>query len=135
MVKKAELTGLAHIGVFTQDLETSIAFYKKLGFKEDARSMAGTTKLGFVSLGTCLIELIQPADAEAVQARCKNGIVAHICIECTGIKDVVDGFKAQGLIPADAQATQNDEILDGIKNIFFDGPSGESIELMEYFNR
>ena len=33
---------------------------------------------------------------------------------------------------ADAQVMYNEKILGGIKNIFFDGPSGESIELFDY---
>ena len=41
-------------------------------------------------------------------------------------------FKARGIIPETAQVSYSDKILGGVKNIFFDGPSGEAIELFDY---
>ena len=135
MAKQAQMVGLAHIGIFTKDAEASKTFYQKLGFKVDAESNNGGTRLLFMSLGTCLLELIQPADLSSVDARPSNGIVGHVAIECTGIDELVEGFKAQGLIPQDAKVSTADNILGGIKNLFFDGPSGESIELFDYYTR
>lgn len=132
--KPAKMIGLAHIGIFTKDLEASKAFYSKLGFSLDAESCPGA-KLAFMSLGSCLLELIQPADTAAVDAKSTDGIVAHVAIECTNIEEVVAGFKAQGIIPADAAINTADNILDGVKNIFFAGPSGEQIELFDYYRR
>ena len=65
MNANAKLTGLAHIGIFTADLDKSVEFYKSLGFTVDADSCPGP-KLVFMSLGTCLIELICPPDASAL---------------------------------------------------------------------
>lgn len=131
-MKEAKLTGLAHIGIKTSDLQKSIAFYKELGFAMDGTEDVGA-KLGFISLGNCLIELIEPADKATLQGL-TEGIVAHVAIECTNIEGVVDGLKQKGYIAPDATINQMD-ILGGVKNIFFAGPSGESLELFDYFNR
>lgn len=130
--KPAKLLGLAHIGIYTKDLEASKAFYTKLGFRLDGESCPGA-KLAFMSLGSCLLELIQPADPAAQLPG--DGVVAHVAIECTGIDELVTSLKAQGLVPQQAQVSTSDNILDGIKNIFFPGPSGESIELLDYYRR
>ena len=127
----AKLTGLAHIGIFTADLDASVAFYKQLGFKVDAECAPGP-RLTFMSLGTCLLELICPPDPAALEKRNPNGWIGHVCIECHHIDEVVADFKARGIIPETAQVSYSDKILGGIKNIFFDGPSGEAIELFDY---
>ena len=131
MNNEAKLTGLAHIGIFTADVEKSAAFYESIGFRRDAESNPGP-RLVFMSLGTCLLELIQPANLAELDRRTANGWIGHVCIECTHIDDVVAEFKARGIVPQDAQVSYNADILGGIKNIFFDGPSGESIELFDY---
>ena len=133
--KAPALLGLAHIGVFTKDAEVSAAFYRKLGFTVDAQSGNGGTRLVFLSLGSCLLELIQPADVSSVDARPTDGIVGHIAIECTNIDELVKGLKAEGLVPESAAVSTNDNILGGVKNLFFQGPSGESIELFDYYKR
>ena len=127
----AKLTGLAHIGIFTTDLDKSVKFYESSGFKKDAENDIGT-KLAFMSLGTCLLELICPPDPEKVLARPADGLIGHVCIECEHIDELVADYKARGIIPANAEVSYNEKILGGIKNIFFDGPSGESIELFGY---
>ncbi len=131
MNNNAKLTGLAHIGIFTADVDKSVAFYESLGFHKDAESNPGP-RLVFMSLGTCLLELIQPTNPAELDRRTPDGWIGHICIECTHIDDVVADFKARGIVPQDAQVGYSEKILGGIKNIFFDGPSGESIELFDY---
>ncbi len=126
----AKLTGLAHIGIFTPDFDKSVAFYKELGFTLDNECDIGT-HLGFMSLGTCLLEIIAPQDKERAN-RPANGIIGHVCIEVKGIDEFVAEYKKKGIIPEDAKVMFNEKILGGIKNIFFDGPSGESIELFDY---
>lgn len=127
----AKLTGLAHIGIFTPDFEKSVAFYKELGFTLDNECDIGT-HLGFMSCGTCLLEIIAPEDKTKATSRPTDGIIGHICIEVKNIDEFVAEYKKKGIIPEDAQVMYNEKILGGIKNIFFDGPAGESIELFDY---
>ena len=56
--------GLAHIGIFVKDMETSKKFYSEiLDFSIDheysLNEGAELVKLAFISSGTCLIELVQ----------------------------------------------------------------------------
>jgi len=127
------LLGLAHIGIYTKDIDTSVSFYEKLGFELIGTGNPGA-KLAFVSLGTCIIELIQPADLKRLEGL-TGGIIPHFAIECQNIEAVVEKYKTMGIIPQEASVSTSDKVMDGIKNIFFVGPSGERIELLDYYNR
>ena len=131
-MKEARLTGLAHIGIKTDDVQKSIAFYKELGFTLDNYEDIGA-KLGFMSLGNCLIELIEPADKETLKGL-KEGIVAHVAIECENIEGVAEKLKAKGYVDQEASINTMG-ILGGVKNLFFKGPSGEELELFDYYTR
>ncbi len=128
----SELKGLAHIGVYTKDMDTSVAFYKKLGF-EFVNIYDRGTKLGFVKLGDLLVELIQPADLSRLEGL-KGGIIAHFALEVQDIEAVVEDLKAQGLIADDAKINESGT-MGGMKNVFLEGPMGERIELLEYTSK
>lgn len=130
----AGLKGLAHIGVFTGDMEKSLDFYcNKLGMEHYYSCDLGKTLLRFVRAGSCIIELIQP-DGYA-GGRPADGIVAHIAIEVEDIRSVVADLKAKGV----QFSTEDVAVLPvlfptGSTNIFFTGPNGESLELYEYIS-
>ena len=118
------IKGLAHIGIYVNDMAASIDFYKRLGFKLD-REEEHSVKLAFLSAGTCLIELIEKPHERTA------GIVDHIAIEVSGIEAVVKSANEKGII-IDAAAIQSIDIMGGIKNVFFNGPDGERLEFFEY---
>lgn len=123
------LLGLHHIGVHTADIEKSIEFYKTLGLTLDrAVSIPGGTELAFLSVGSLVIELVQPADKSTVAKR-GAGIVDHVAIAVKDIEGTIAELAAKG-IPIDASKISPSTTLNA-KNIFFDGPSGERIELFE----
>ncbi len=128
----SDFKGLAHIGVYTKDMDTSIAFYKKLGF-EFVNLYDRGNKLGFIQLGDLLVELIQPADQSRLEGL-GGGIIAHFAVEVKNIEAIVERFKAEGLIAADAKVNESAN-MGGSKNTFMVGPMGERIELLEYTNR
>lgn len=128
----AGLKGLAHIGVFTADMEKSLDFYcGKLGMELFYSCDLGTTKLRFVRAGGCIVEFIQPADYDG--GRPGDGVVAHIAIEVEDIRALVASLRAKGV----AFATEDVSVIPslfptGSTNIFLTGPNGESLELYEY---
>lgn len=122
-----KIIGLAHIGVRTADIEKSIEFYQALGFELTNRADVGT-KLAFLDCGACEVELIQ-----AAQFNKDEGPVAHIALNVQNIEEYAADKKAKGLIPADAEIKCMD-ILGGVKNLFFKGPSNETLELFDYYN-
>lgn len=124
-MKEAKMTGLSHIGIYTKDMDSAIDFYKRLGFTLDAECKPDV-RLAFLSLGSCIIELIENDKEWPVE-----GLIPHIAIECENIDDLVDNLKQRGFIKEDVSVCFNPGILGGVKNIFFDGPSGERLELFD----
>lgn len=128
----AGLKGLAHIGIFTADMEKSLDFYtNKLGMEHYYSLDLGKTLLRFVRAGSCIIELIQPENYTG--GRTGDGVVAHVAIEVEGIRSVVAGLKAKGVRFNSEDVTVLPGLFPtGSTNIFFNGPNGESLELYEY---
>lgn len=127
----AGLKGLAHIGVFTADMEKSLNFYcDTLGMEQFYAIDMGKTKLRFVRAGSCIVELIGPADYPGGRG---EGVVAHIAIEVEDIRGVVKSLKAKGVkFAAEDVSVIPDLFPTGSTNIFLSGPNGESLELYEY---
>jgi len=122
----SKVTGLAHIGIFTKDIDKSIEFYKCLGFTVDNEENVGI-RLAFLSAGNCLIELVEQVDSPPRTA----GIVDHVAMVVNNIDAAIESAKANG-IEIDASTVASMPILGGIKNVFFEGPDGERLEFFEY---
>lgn len=128
--------GLAHIAVYTTDMGKSIAFYETLGGECTARDSVqkpgGVNLLAMVRLADFEIELIQPGDGTVVPTQ--DGVIPHFAIEVEDLPLVVNELRAMGL---DTFRTEEPVVLPklfgGLQNIFFKGPSGELIELIEHF--
>ena len=124
--------GLSHIGVFVRDMETSLRFYLTLGFecysKAEVQNKDGAIKLAFLKSGTCEIELIQPP----VYEEREDGKVDHIALRVGNIDVMMQKLIDNG-VPFDTQEPVMMPTLfdNGIKNVFFRGPDGERLELVE----
>ena len=86
------LTGVAHIGIPTNDLDKTIAFYKKLGFVSALETVnkAAGERVAFLQLGDLMIETY-----ENHRAAEKAGAIDHVALQ--GDKDRrnlsrLDGF-------------------------------------------
>jgi len=117
------ITGLAHIGIYVNNMDESIDFYKRLGFTLD-REAKPVVRLAFLSTGTCLIELIEKPHERSA------GIIDHIALEVDNIDMAVAEANEKG-IHIDA-AEIRESLLGGVRNLFFNGPNGERLELFEY---
>ena len=135
-----QIIGLAHICIYTLDLEASLGFYTgQLGFRNTYRTlMRPEVHDGFfplqyaeVRLGGCVIELLQPADPARVQPG-RKGIIEHIALEVKGIEAVLERLKASGLAGPNTEILDLPDLFGGVRGFFIQGPSGESIELFEY---
>jgi lactoylglutathione lyase len=126
-----ETLGLAHIGVFTTDIEKSIRFYTELlGFENYHSAQLGGTKLAFIKTGSCIIELVQPEDTTAIATR-TNGIVDHVAIAVKDISKLVCRLFDEGIEFESDDVMSLPGLFDGAKAIFFKGPNGERLELFE----
>ena len=123
-----KITGLAHIGIFVKDIDVSIDFYKRLGFTLDKEAEHGI-RLAFLSAGDCLIELVEQKDLPPRTA----GQVDHVAMVVDDIEAAIKNAKANG-VEIDSSLVNSIDILDGIKNVFFEGPDGERLEFFEYLS-
>ena len=127
-----EITGLAHICVFTSDMSKSLAFYTDtLGFEVVHRThLDSGYGFGMVRRGSCIIELLQPDDANQMKTR-ESRPIDHIAIEVKDINTVVAKLKAKG-ISFFTPIIDDPNLMGGVRIAFFKGTSGEVFELFEY---
>ncbi len=129
--------GLAHIAVYTTDLTCSIRFYEALGgtctMRGKVQKKTGINQLAMIRLVDFEIELIEPGDGTVVTTG--GGVIPHFAIEVENLSLVVDSMRAMGIDTfCTEQQNMLPELFGGLQNIFFRGPSGEMIELIEHFD-
>lgn len=127
-------TGLAHIALFTKNLDASVKFYEALGGTvtdhADVQKPAGTNHITMVKMPGFYLEIIEPHDGSPVTA--EGGLFPHIAIEVDDIDAAVSDMKAKGITSFRSEPPMELPIFGGIKNIFFFGPDGELLELLEH---
>ena len=122
------VTGLAHIGIMTDDAKKCADFYiKNLGFRSFYSYAIGELCLEFVECGGCIIEFVQSGTVDHA------GVVDHVALNVQGIEALVEQLKANGIeFETEEISKMPDFYPNGVKNIFFRGPAGERIELFDY---
>lgn len=126
--------GLAHIAIYTVDMEESIAFYEKIGgsvYKRDSVQIPeGEKKLTLVEFGGFLLELIEPPAGELVPAG--EGSIPHFAVYVDDLDKAAAAIKEAGVISfMTPEKKVLPETFGGLQNWFFTGPSGEQIELLQ----
>ena len=129
--------GLAHICIFTGNLEKSVGFYtENLGFTKVYETYIEKNdwniKYVVVKLDRCIIELLEPDDKKDLQLS-KEGTIAHIAIEVRNLAEAVKELKGKK-VEFTTEIFGFDKLLNGVEGAFIKGPSGELIELFEYKN-
>lgn len=127
-----DINGLAHICVFTSDMTKAPAFYTDtLGFEVVHRThLDSGYGFGLVHRGSCVIELLEPDDANKVKYR-TTGPIDHIALEVKDINTVVAKLKAKG-VSFSTPIIDDPNMMGGVRIAFFTGASGEVFELFEY---
>lgn len=127
-----EITGLAHIGVFVQDIEKSKKFYKDIlcfecYFENGIETDDGIIKVAFIRLGSCVIELVEFPGHDK---RAQNGVVAHIALNVNDIDLMQICLEKKGVKFETEKPVDLPMIFDkGVRYINLHGPDGEIIEL------
>lgn len=122
------VTGLAHIGIMTDDAKKCADFYiSNLGFHPFYSYQKDGLCLEFVKNGGCIIEFIQGTHTP------EAGTVNHVALEVQGIEALTRQLREKGIrFETDEITKMPDLFPNGVKNIFFSGPAGERIELFDY---
>lgn len=126
IIKKIE-----HTAIIVKNIDESIAFYTDMfGMKLRTKGSNGKRILAFVYFEEhpeSEIELIQDIDGEQTDYS-PTGIVNHLAFTVEDIEAAIEHFKTKGLsFKAEAPGTS----IDGAKIIFFEGPNGELLQLVQ----
>lgn len=129
------LTALAHVALYTKDLETSINFYKQLGGttagRADVIKQTGVNHLAMIAMPGFSLEIIEPHDGSPVTN--EGGLFPHLAIETDDIEAAIVDLKAIGVTTFRTEKPVDmPTLFGGIRNIFFTGPDGELLELVEH---
>lgn len=127
---------LAHIAIYTPDIERSIKFYETLGaectMRDSVQKPTGVNQLAMLTLINFEIELIQPGDGKMPAG---EGVIPHFAVEVANLPLVVNEMRVMGLGEfCTEEPIELPNLFGGLRNIFFKGPSGEMVELIEHFN-
>ena len=122
-------TGIQHIGIPTNDIETTIAFYHKLGFKTAFETVneEANERVAFLKLGTLVIETY-----ENKSAKLESGAIDHVAIDVKNIEEIYDYINENGL------NTTSDTIHflpfweNGVRFFTIEGPNKEKVEFSQF---
>jgi catechol 2,3-dioxygenase-like lactoylglutathione lyase family enzyme len=126
------ITGMAHICIFTRDIQKSVDFYTgTLGFELFHRThLDSGYDFAIVKRGSCIIELLEPKDVEKTPPR-PTGVIDHIALQVNDINTVVTQLKAKG-VHFNTGIIDDPNLMGGVKIAFFSAPGGETFELFQY---
>lgn len=125
--------GLAHVALFTTDLERSIRFYENLGgvcaMRSQAQKPNWVNKLALVDIHGFTLEIVQPGGGDPASAA--NNVFGHIAIEVDSLEEAMDELRAKGVDSFLGGINELPDTFGGVRNAFFTGPDGEQIELLQ----
>ncbi len=93
----AHITGMQHIGLPTNDMDKTIAFYKTLGFEVAYETMLPTDRVAFLKLKDICIETYQSLGVP--EAKGFDGAIDHISVDVDDIEAALEAVKDAGLEP------------------------------------
>lgn len=119
-------TGIQHIGIPTNNIEETIAFYEQLGFHVALQTKNGDEAVAFLQLNNLVIETYENKSA-AMQA----GAVDHIALDVKNIDALFDVVKAKHFPLLDEQVNSLPFWEHGVRFFTILGPNKEKIEFCE----
>ena len=129
MDTKTYTTGVQHVGIPTNNIGETIAFYEKLGFEKvfETVNEAANEKVAFLKHGTLVMETYENRAAVL-----KAGAIDHVALDVKDIEEVYQYINEQGL------NTTKDTIHflpfweNGVRFFTIEGPNKEKIEFSQY---
>ena len=120
-------TGLQHIGIPTNDIEASKAFYLSLGFSIELDTWNKEEHVIFFRLGDLTLEVYQNG-----QAVLTPGAVDHICVNVTDVEAVYEEVKKLGYQSIEDGIQFLPFWENGVRYFTIFGPNKEKIEFGQY---
>ena len=119
-------TGLQHIGVPTNDMARTLAFYTALGFEVAHQTENNGEKVAFLKLGDLMIETYENGKAVG-----QPGAVDHIAINVTDVGEARRIADEMGLEVIE-ENTLPTFWENGVRYFIILGPNREKLEFNQY---
>lgn len=120
-------TGIQHIGIPTNDIKATIAFYEQLGFQVVFQTINQGESVAFLQLGNLVIETYENKSA-VMQA----GAIDHIALDVKDIDALYRVVKGKHFLLLDNQQVNSLPFWEhGVKFFIIQGPNKERIEFCE----
>jgi len=122
------VTGLQHVGLPTNDLGRTIAFYRALGFTEALRTVneAAGEQVCFLRLHDLVIEAYENGCAAG-----RPGALDHIALNVRDIEAALAAVRACGFAPQEAGIQFLPFWAHGVRFFTITGPNGEKVEFSQ----
>ena len=117
---------LQHVGVPTNDIERTKAFYEQLGFQLVMQTANGDEQVAFLQLHNLVIETYQN-----YAATMRSGAIDHIAIDVKQIDALYEQAQAMDLTILEGGLQSLPFWERGIKYFIILGPNNEKIEFCE----
>ncbi|MFL8937362.1 VOC family protein [Rossellomorea oryzaecorticis] len=112
---------LHHIGINVSSLERSKQFYQThFGFKEEFTAVIGSEEIVLLKRDEERLELIQDGDSALSQS------MVHFAWETADLEAEIERLSRLGLEPVEGPV----QLDNGWRAVFYKGPDGELIELI-----
>lgn len=120
---KERIKGMQHIGLPTNDMKATIAFYESLGFEIATRHINNGEDVVFLTLGNICIETYENGKAVGY-----DGAIDHICLDVDDIEKTWEEAKAMGLNIIDKEINYLAFWANGVRFFNVLGPNKEKVE-------
>ena len=118
-------TGLQHVGIPTNDIAKTIAFYEALGFRIVHRKDNRGEDVAFLKMGDLVLETYQNHKAVGI-----SGAIDHIALNVTDVEEarrIADKLKLDVIEEGQLLFWEN-----GVRYFTVLGPNGEKVEFNQY---
>ena len=120
---KERIKGMQHIGLPTNDMKATIAFYESLGFEIATRHINNGEDVVFLTLGNICIETYENGKAVGY-----DGAIDHSCLDVDDIEKTWEEAKAMGLNIIDSEINYLAFWANGVRFFNVLGPNKEKVE-------
>ena len=125
--------GLQHLGIPVTNLETSVDFYTRLGFKRilaaHVDESGGRVLVAFMEQCGVIIEFYQVTEKERSDIRARNdGHIDHVAFDVADVEEAFQELKSAGFEMVQEKPVFLDFWKRGCKYFAIRGPDGEKLE-------
>lgn len=119
----ARVTGLQHIGLPTNDMAATVAFYQSLGFQIAHQTENNGETVCFLQLGNVCVETYENGQAVG-----RAGAIDHVALDVSDIDTAWEAVQAAGHRPLESEIQQLPFWQRGVRFFNILGPNGEKVE-------